>query len=421
MTNLSQIKQLVASGDQDTAIQELGRLLHADPQNVEAWLLLADLREDPYERKDCYKQVLKLDPYNEQAQLQMRLLGGMTGLKFNRPEVRRVEPPPVAEPEAAPVVAEGPPRPEFKPAPPDEGSSSAPDVLLQSLRTEMKAAAGDQPLPSDASGAESSETAEKAPIDLKETFKGLGTRVKPLPGQTFRFVAKNRLVQILLVGLGIALALLLFLIIWSRVIPVRPLATLIVGPAKNYIPAQAELPVGFNMLNTPASNTLISLPKGEGFRMVFTNPDFAALNRETSVSYEVVIYNNELDAQVDLLVASDVRSYPAGKTMEVDAIAPNLLARVDYSTLLFGSKDQTAYGGAPAISYTLVLREVNLTAKITVTAPVADTQSVAAQNLRGPLYQAVFYYASLLTSKLPLPPASQVQVSLPVFPASTAP
>ena len=93
MTNLSQIKQLVASGDQDTAIQELGRLLHADPQNVEAWLLLADLREDPYERKDCYKQVLKLDPYNEQAQLQMRLLGGMTGLKFNRPEVRRVEPP----------------------------------------------------------------------------------------------------------------------------------------------------------------------------------------------------------------------------------------------------------------------------------------------------------------------------------------
>ena len=68
-----------------------------------------------------------------------------------------------------------------------------------------------------------------------------------------------------------------------------------------------------------------------------------------------------------------------------------------------------------------MLREVNLTAKITVTAPVADTQSVAAQKLRGPLYQAVFYYASLLTSKLPLPPASQVQVSLPVFPASTAP
>lgn len=420
MANLSQIKQLVANGNQDTAIQELGRLLHADPQNVEAWLLLADLREDPYERKDCYKQVLKLDPYNEQAQLQMRLLGGTTGLKLNRPEVRWVEPPPVAEPEAAPLVTEGPPRPEFKPAPPDEGASTAPDLLLQSLRTEMTSAAANQPLPPDVPEAESPETAEKAPIDLKETFKGLGTRVKPLSGQTFRFVAKNRLVQILLVALGIALALLLFLFIWSRVIPVRPLATLIVGPAKNYIPAQAELPVGFNLLNTPASNTLISLPKGEGFRMVFTNPDFAGLNRETSVSYEVVIYNNELDAQVDVLSASDVRSYPAGKAMEVDAIAPTQLARVDYSTLLFGHKDQTV-SGAPAISYTLVLREVNLTAKITVIAPVADTQSIAAQNLRGPLYQAVFYYASLLTRKLPLPPASQVQVSPPTFPAPTVP
>ena len=408
MTNLNQIKQFVASGDQDTAIRELGRLLHADPQNVEAWLLLADLREDPYERKDCYKHVLKLDPYNEQAQLELKLLGSMSALKLNRPEVRWVEPPPVAEPEAAPVVAEGPPRPEFKPAPPDdEGSSTAPDLLLQSLRTEMTSAAGKKPLPSQGPDA--------------VTPKGLGTRVKPLPGRTFPFVTKNRLFQILLAVVGIALALLLFLFIWYRVIPVRPPATLIVGPAINYIPAQAELPAGFALLNSPVSNTLISVPKGEGFRMVFTNPDFAALLRETSVTYEVVIYNNELDAQVDVLSASDVGSYAAaGRVMEADTIAPNQLARVDYSTLLFGRKDQ-ALNGAPAISYTLLLREVNLSAKISVSVPVADVQSSVAQNLREPLYQAIFYYTSLLTRKLPLPPTSQVQVSPPVFPAPTVP
>lgn len=415
MANLSQIKQLIASGDQDTAIQELGSLLQTDPQNVEAWLLLADLREDPFEQKDCYKQVLKLDPYNEQAQLQLRLLVGTSAIKLNRPENRRVEPLQAA----GPVIAEGPPRPEFKPAPPDEGSSTAPDMLLQSLRTEMVSAA-DHPLQPDAPAAEPAEADEKSPIDLNKTLIGLGTRVKPLPGQTLRFVSKNRLVQILLAAAGFALALLLFLFIWSRVIPVRPLATLIVGPAKNYIPAQADLPAGFNLLNTPASNTLISLPKGEGFRMVFTNPDFAAQHRETSVAYEVIIYNNDLDAQVDVLLASDVRSYPAGKLMEVDAIAPTQLAQVDYSTLLFGRKDQTL-NGAPAISYTLMLREVNLTTKITVTSPVADVQSTAAQNLRGPLYQAIFYYTSLLTRKLPLPPASQVQINPPVFPAITVP
>jgi hypothetical protein len=218
--------------------------------------------------------------------------------------------------------------------------------------------------------------------------------------------------------LGIALALVLFLIVWSRVIPILPPATLIVGPAKKYIPAQAALPAGFTLLETPASDSLISLPdKGEGYRMVFTNPDFAAQHRETSVTYEVVVFNNEVDAQVSLLAGADVNSYSAaGKTMETDAVAPTLLARVDASALLFGRKDQTL-NGAPAISYTLLLREVNLFARITVSAPVADVESTQAQNLRGPLYQAVFYYASLLTAQLPLPAASQVTVSPPVFPA----
>jgi hypothetical protein len=421
MPELSHIKMLVAGGDQEAAIVELVRLLRTDSQNIEAWLLLADLREDPQERKDCYKRVLKLDPYNEQAQLQMRVLGGTTSLKLNRPDQRKVEPPPPAAPLSGvtplPGVIEMPEHPESKPAPPMESSSVAPEMLLRSLRTELAPADSDSTAARDGWLPATDEDAQTAPA-RGEGFKDLPGKMKPLPGRFVRFTAKNRPTQILLIVLGIALVLVLFLIVWSRVIPILPPATLIVGPAKKYIPAQAALPAGFTLLETPASDSLISLPdKGEGYRMVFTNPDFAAQHRETSVTYEVVVFNNEVDAQVSLLAGADVNSYSAaGKTMETDAVAPTLLARVDASALLFGRKDQTL-NGTPAISYTLLLREVNLFARITVSAPVADVESTQAQNLRGPLYQAVFYYASLLTAQLPLPAASQVTVSPPVFPA----
>ena len=45
-----------------------------------------------------------------------------------------------------------------------------------------------------------------------------------------------------MVMLWIALAMFLFLVLWGRLIPYQAPATLIVGPAKKYIPAQADLP-----------------------------------------------------------------------------------------------------------------------------------------------------------------------------------
>src|SRR5512135_2805161 len=118
MADLNHARGLLAQGDQEGAVKELVEVLHRNGRNIDAWLLLADLLEDPRERKDCYKQVLKLDPNNQQAYLQMRLLGGTASLKLNRPEARRQEREAVVEAPVEPAPA----RPEFKPAPPPNGS-----------------------------------------------------------------------------------------------------------------------------------------------------------------------------------------------------------------------------------------------------------------------------------------------------------
>jgi hypothetical protein len=424
MPDLSVIKALIANGEQDAAISELVRLLRSDPRNVDAWLLLADLREDPRERKDCYKQVLKLDPYNEQAQLQMRVLGGTTSLKLNVPEPR--PPVPAAEPSPAPEgepFHEAIPMPESfgaKPTPTAEGTTEAPESMLQSLRTELT----DESFPETEPEAnpETDETARSAAAleglkDLPGKIKEQAVKAGPLAGRFARFTAKNRPTQVVLIILGVGLVLILSLVIWARLIPIQQQGSLVMGPAKKYIPDVTALPAGFSLLDAPANQALISLPdQGEGYRVTYTNPSFASQGRETSVTYEVLVFKDEVNAQVNLISAADPQTYAAaGRIMVTDTVAPTQLARLDTSALLYGRKDVTL-DGSPAISYTLLLREVNLFARVTVTAPVADVESTQAQKLRGPLYQAVFYYASLLTGQLPLPPSSQVSVNPPVFP-----
>src|SRR5512137_1084421 len=129
MADLNHARGLLAQGDQEGAVKELVEVLHRNGRNIDAWLLLADLLEDPRERKDCYKQVLKLDPDNSQAHLQMRLLGGTSELKLNRPDARRVERGPVVE---APVEP-APERPEYKPVPAvTNGSKLSPEMQLRS-------------------------------------------------------------------------------------------------------------------------------------------------------------------------------------------------------------------------------------------------------------------------------------------------
>jgi hypothetical protein len=71
MGNLDSIQALISSGRKDEAARQLARLLSASPENLDAWLLMADVIDDPARRADCYRQVLKIDPENPQALAQL--------------------------------------------------------------------------------------------------------------------------------------------------------------------------------------------------------------------------------------------------------------------------------------------------------------------------------------------------------------
>ena len=60
-------KHLIQIGDTNRACIELGKLLRADPNNLEAWELLSTLLVDPNQKADCFQQILRIDPENTTA------------------------------------------------------------------------------------------------------------------------------------------------------------------------------------------------------------------------------------------------------------------------------------------------------------------------------------------------------------------
>lgn len=64
MSNLDDIKNILAQGDKEGAIKMLVSSLRLNGNDVEAWLLLSDVIDDPTKKRDCYNQVLKLSPNN---------------------------------------------------------------------------------------------------------------------------------------------------------------------------------------------------------------------------------------------------------------------------------------------------------------------------------------------------------------------
>jgi tetratricopeptide (TPR) repeat protein len=64
MIDLGYPKKLLELGDKDGAIKELASLLRQQPQNVNAWFLLAQALDDRDKKVDCYRQVLRVDPDN---------------------------------------------------------------------------------------------------------------------------------------------------------------------------------------------------------------------------------------------------------------------------------------------------------------------------------------------------------------------
>jgi hypothetical protein len=68
MDELAFPRKLFSLGDKVGALEELARLIQKDPRNIDTWLLLADMVDENAKKADCYRQVLRLDPENQQAQ-----------------------------------------------------------------------------------------------------------------------------------------------------------------------------------------------------------------------------------------------------------------------------------------------------------------------------------------------------------------
>lgn len=75
MTDLYNILSMITRGDHHDASVELTRLLKDDPQNVQAWSMLALAMGDSKKKIDCYQRVLQIEPGNSNAIAQLKSLG----------------------------------------------------------------------------------------------------------------------------------------------------------------------------------------------------------------------------------------------------------------------------------------------------------------------------------------------------------
>ena len=66
--------QIAMRGDFDHARMILEEALYEASDNIEAWLLLADLADDQDEARQCYQMVLEISPDNWIAQQRLKLL-----------------------------------------------------------------------------------------------------------------------------------------------------------------------------------------------------------------------------------------------------------------------------------------------------------------------------------------------------------
>jgi tetratricopeptide (TPR) repeat protein len=66
--------QIASRGDFDHARMILEEALYDSSENIEAWLLLADLAENQDEARQCYQMVLEISPDNWIAQQRLKIL-----------------------------------------------------------------------------------------------------------------------------------------------------------------------------------------------------------------------------------------------------------------------------------------------------------------------------------------------------------
>ncbi len=80
-----QAYQIAAKGNFDHARMVLDEVLYDHPDQVEGWLLMADLADEPEEARQCYQRVLEKDPANWVAQQRMKLLFASQNGSFAAP------------------------------------------------------------------------------------------------------------------------------------------------------------------------------------------------------------------------------------------------------------------------------------------------------------------------------------------------
>lgn len=74
MRPLDLIWQQAQTGDRSGARKELASFLREQPGNVQGWLLLATLLDEPAQQAECYRKALRLDPQNHQAATMLQAL-----------------------------------------------------------------------------------------------------------------------------------------------------------------------------------------------------------------------------------------------------------------------------------------------------------------------------------------------------------
>jgi tetratricopeptide (TPR) repeat protein len=74
LTPLEQVVECYKNGDTDKAIQLLADILTQNPRDDNAWLWLSRCVTEPEQKKDCFEQILKINPYDQDAIEGLRLL-----------------------------------------------------------------------------------------------------------------------------------------------------------------------------------------------------------------------------------------------------------------------------------------------------------------------------------------------------------
>ncbi len=84
---LDQGMEFARAGDRKQARELIAKAVKADPSLKQGWWALSHLLDDPDRQIDCLKQVLKLDPANEQARARLEQLTGLPQASAPQPQV----------------------------------------------------------------------------------------------------------------------------------------------------------------------------------------------------------------------------------------------------------------------------------------------------------------------------------------------